>query len=373
MAGIYFHIPFCKQACHYCNFHFSTSTKTYSLVFNGMLKELTQRKTELERETVETIYFGGGTPSILNDDDLKKILIECRKSFNVIRSPEITLETNPDDIFPKRLERWKQIGVNRLSIGIQSFFDDDLKWMNRAHSGKEAEQCIIWAKEAGFENITADLIYGLPHNHWKENIQKMINLQIPHISSYALMVEEKTALHHFIKSGKAKLPEDEKTEEDYRVLCNELQKANFEHYEISNFAKAGYRSKHNGAYWKGIKYLGIGPAAHSFNGTNRRWNIANNAKYGQYLSEGSIYWEEEVLSEKDRLNEYVMTSLRTVEGIDTNHLQSHFSKLLKGEFEIQLEKLLHKGFLIYKETHITIPEKEWFRADTIITELFLID
>ena len=373
MAGIYLHIPFCKQACHYCNFHFSTTLKNYAQTVNAIGWEIENRKDYLPENTIDTIYFGGGTPSILKEKDLSDILNRIHKNYEVNAAAEITLEANPDDITKEKLDAWKQAGINRLSIGVQSFFEEDLKWMNRAHNSAQAESALRWAKEAGFENITADLIYGLPHGHWEANIQKMVSFGIPHISSYALMLEENTALHHFVKAKKTSLPLDENVVQDYSVLCKNLTAAGYDHYEISNFAKPGFRSKHNGSYWKGIPYLGIGPSAHSYDGTNRRWNIANNQLYAKHIESGKAYWEDEVLKEEDRFNEYLMTGLRKAEGISLDYLESTFDQNLIQHLIDSAAPLITQRKLVLKEEVLFIPEKEWFTADTIIAELFWVD
>lgn len=373
MAGIYLHIPFCKQACHYCNFHFSTTLKNYESTVAAICWEIENRRDYLPTNQIDTIYFGGGTPSILKQLELEKILKAIRKHYSVNASAEITLEANPDDIDKDKLKAWKKAGINRLSIGVQSFFEDDLKWMNRAHNAEQAETSIRLAKEEGFENITADLIYGLPHGHWQENVQKMIDLEIPHISSYALMVEEKTALHHFVQAKKTALPPDEKVLQDYNVLCDYLNASGYEHYEISNFAKPGFTSQHNGSYWKGTPYLGVGPSAHSYDGTNRRWNVANNQLYVKNIDEGHEYWEEEVLSETDRFNEYLMTGLRKAEGISLDYMEPTFSEKLIKHLIDSAAPLLTQRKLVLKDEVLRIPETEWFTADTIISELFWVD
>lgn len=373
MAGIYLHIPFCKQACHYCNFHFSTSLKNYTQTVKAICWEIENRKNYLPESTINTIYFGGGTPSIIEESDLNNILNQIRTNYVVKANAEITLEANPDDITKEKLSAWKKAGINRLSIGVQSFFEDDLKWMNRAHNASQAESALRWAKEEGFENITADLIYGLPHGHWTDNVQKMIDFGIPHISSYALMVEEKTALHHFVQANKTTLPPDEKVLQDYNVLCDSLNTSGYEHYEISNFAKPGFRSQHNGSYWKGTPYLGIGPSAHSYDGKNRRWNVANNQVYAKNIDSQIPYWEDEVLSEADRFNEYLMTGLRKAEGISLDYLESRFDAVFIKHLIDTAAPLLTQRKLVLKNEVLNIPEKEWFTADTTIAELFWVD
>jgi len=372
MAGIYIHIPFCKQACHYCNFHFSTSKKNYEQVLKAILAEIELRLNYLPNNKIDSIYFGGGTPSVLAVADVEQILHTINKNYNVNPKAEITLESNPDDISLEKLKAWKNAGINRLSIGVQSFFEDDLKWMNRAHSSRQAEDAINLSRQAGFANITADLIYGLPHNHWEANIKKMVEFGIPHISSYALMVEEKTALHHFVTTKKVQLPPDEKAEEDYQILCEYLKKVGYEHYEISNFAKPGFRSKHNASYWKGTPYLGIGPAAHSYNGKTRRWNIANNTQYANGVLQNTQFCEDEVLSLTDQYNEFVMTGLRKVEGILYSEIETKFGEKYLQYLTSAAAKFLETKKLIFSENRLYISEREWFLADTIIAELFFV-
>jgi len=372
MAGIYIHIPFCKQACHYCNFHFSTSKKNYEQVLKAILAEIELRLNYLPNNKIDSIYFGGGTPSVLAVADVEQILHTINKNYNVNPKAEITFESNPDDISLEKLKAWKSAGINRLSIGVQSFFEDDLKWMNRAHSSRQAEDAINLSRQAGFTNITADLIYGLPHNHWEANIKKMVEFVIPHLSSYALMVEEKTALHHFVTTKKVQLPPDEKAEEDYQILCEYLKKVGYEHYEISNFAKPGFRSKHNASYWKGTPYLGIGPAAHSYNGKTRRWNIANNTQYANGVLQNTQFCEDEVLSLTDQYNEFVMTGLRKVEGILYSEIETKFGEKYLQYLTSAAAKFLETKKLIFSENRLYISEREWFLADTIIAELFFV-
>lgn len=373
MAGIYLHIPFCKQACHYCNFHFSTSLKNYDATVSAILWEIENRTDYLPSNQVDTVYFGGGTPSILKPADLEKILNRIHSNYAVKASAEITLEANPDDFDKFKLSSWKKAGINRLSIGVQSFYEEDLKWMNRAHSEQQAESALKLSQDAGFNNITADLIYGLPHGHWTDNVQKMIDFKIPHISSYALMVEEKTALHNFVKAKKASLPPDEKVVEDYNVLCAAMNASGYDHYEISNFAMPGFRSKHNGSYWKGTPYLGIGPSAHSYDGKNRRWNMANNHVYTKNIKNQEPYWEDEVLSEADRFNEYLMTGLRKAEGISLDYLESNFKEAFMKHLIQTAAPLITQRKLVLKNEVLNIPETEWFTADTTIAELFWVN
>ena len=281
MSGIYIHIPFCKQACHYCDFHFSTSLKKKEEMVLALAKEIQMRKSEFQVEAVETIYFGGGTPSILSNEDLNFLIDSVYKNYNVVANPEITIEANPDDLSEERIVDLSKSKVNRLSIGIQSFFEDDLKMMNRAHNAIEVQKCLEFATHY-FDNISIDLIYGIPgssNEKWKQNIAKALSFGIPHISSYALTVEPKTALDNFIKKGIIASPDDEAASNQFDILVETLQENGFIHYELSNFGKENYFSKNNSSYWLGKKYIGIGPSAHSYDGKNRGWNVANNSLY----------------------------------------------------------------------------------------------
>jgi len=337
-----------------------------------MKKELVDREDYLPSGEINTIYFGGGTPSVIDDDDIKSLLDIIFNQFDLDSNAEITLEANPDDISLERLINWKEAGINRLSIGIQSFFEEDLKWMNRAHNAEQAEQSVILAKQAGFENITADLIYGLPNKLWEKNVQKLISLGIPHVSCYALMVEEKTALHHFVVNKKVTLPSDEIFEKEYNYLCKALRDAGYAHYEISNFCKPGYQSIHNGSYWVGVPYLGIGPSAHSFDSEKRRWNISNNTLYAKNVMNNTVYYEDETLSIKDQYNEYVMTGLRTAKGIGLLDIQILFGDDYLKHLKQSMQGFSECGKLKLKRKTLTIPESEWFKADTIIADLFLV-
>jgi len=329
MAGIYIHIPFCKTPCNYCNFHFSTSLNMKNEYINALLKEIELQSIYLGLEKVETIYFGGGTPSLLEEKDLGVIFETLYKTFIFSDNVEITLEANPDDISSDTLKTWKKAGINRLSIGTQSFIERDLKFMQRAHTVKQAKESINLAAKYGFNNITIDLIYGTPkltNAEWQENLEFANNLPIQHLSCYALTVEENTILYHQIRKGKTIAPKDRKASEQFDILMEFAKNNNFEHYETSNFCKPNYISKHNSSYWQGKKYLGLGASAHSFNGFTRQWNIANNKKYIESLNENKIPFELENLSETDRLNEYIMTGLRTKWGIDLNYVETNFKK-----------------------------------------------
>ena len=318
MPGIYIHIPFCKQACHYCNFHFSTSMKLKNGFLEALLNEISLQKNFLREEVVETIYFGGGTPSLLSGEEIKTILEDIRSNYEVLAEAETTLEANPDDITFEKLNSWKQAGINRLSIGIQSFFEQDLQWMNRAHNAAQGENCLELAYKAGFDNMSLDLIFGTPtltDSNWKYNVEKAISFNIKHLSCYCLTVEPKTPLEKLIDKKKLKGINSEDQARQFLLLIDWLSRAGYEHYEISNFALPGKRSKHNSSYWQGKKYLGLGPSAHSFDGNSRQWNLANNALYIQSLQKNIVPFEMEILTPAQKLNEWIMTSLRTKEGI----------------------------------------------------------
>lgn len=371
---IYIHIPFCKQKCSYCNFHFSTSLKMKDEMVSAIKKEIVKRHNELENKTLKSLYFGGGTPSVLSVDELKSIMDEIQKYFSFDPEIEITLESNPDDLNQKFLKEISNTEINRLSIGTQSFFDEDLKFMNRAHSSSEAESSIKRAQDCGFENITIDLIYGSPVSGfeiWKENLQKAVNLEVPHLSSYALTVEPKTALESWISNKKAEAPSESLQDREFHYMSDFLRDKGFEHYEISNFAKKGFRSKHNSAYWKYEPYLGIGPSAHSYDGSHQRsWNIANNMKYIQLIESGQTALETEILSEKEMFNERIMIGLRTSDGADLDKIYGEFSEEILEHFKLDSAEKIANGILEIKENHLIIPEKHWFRADGIASDLF---
>jgi len=346
MAGIYIHIPFCKQACHYCDFHFSTTLQRKGDLVTALCKELFLRKEEIT-EPIETIYFGGGTPSLLTIKELRFLIDEVYRNYQVIANPEITLEANPDDLTNQRLNDLSKTQINRLSIGIQSFFEEDLQLMNRAHNSVEAKQCIEEAIKY-FDNITIDLIYGIPgmsNERWKENLDIALDFGIPHISSYALTVEPKTALEKFIKNGKIPPVEELVSHNHYLILLEEMQKAGFVNYEFSNFGKEGYFSKNNTAYWQGKYYLGIGPSAHSFNGKKRSWNVSNNIKYIKSISENSLPIERETLTTTDRYNEYIMTGLRTMWGVSLAKVEKDFGKKYFDYLLKQAEKQINEDLL----------------------------
>jgi len=381
MAGIYIHIPFCKQACHYCDFHFSTSIKKKGELVHALVKELELRKDAFKNRAVETIYFGGGTPSLLTIDELQLLIDTVYKNFDVIENPEITLEANPDDLAPVLgqsrtvFEDYISVGINRLSIGIQSFFEADLKLMNRAHNADEAKACLEEATKY-FDNISVDLIYGIPdltHENWINNIETVLSFNIPHISSYALTVEPKTALDNFIKKGVIKNVDDALAQEQFYILIEKLEASGFVHYELSNFSKPKYFSKNNSAYWQGKSYLGIGPSAHSFNGNKRGWNVRNNSKYIKSLEENKLPIEIEVLSITDKYNEYVMTGLRTIWGVSLEKVANDFGQDFKKYLLQQSEKHIITHLLYIDGDKLLVTKKGKFLSDGIASDLFKLN
>ena len=375
MSGIYIHIPFCKQACHYCDFHFSTSLKKKDELLNALVKELELRKNEFKNITVETIYFGGGTPSLLSNNELEFLIDSVYKNFKVSKNPEITLEANPDDLSVQRIKHLTDTPINRLSIGIQSFFETDLKLMNRAHNAEEANACLEEATKY-FDNISLDLIYGIPgasNEQWIENIETALRYNVPHISSYALTVEPKTALASFIKKGLIANVDDEQAHEQFHILKEKLEASGFIHYELSNFGKESYFSKNNSAYWQGKSYLGIGPSAHSFNGKQRGWNVRNNTKYINAINQGELPIEIENLTLIDQYNEYIMTGLRTIWGVSLSKVENDFGKVLKDYLIEQSEVFINQHLLYIEGEHLRVTKKGQFLCDGIASELFKIN
>lgn len=372
MAGIYIHIPFCKKACNYCNFHFSVNQQLMPQMTAAIVTEARLQQNYLD-EPVETIYFGGGTPSLLSGEQLNSILSGIRNIFSVSRQAEITLEANPDDISTSSLEIWKAAGITRLSIGIQSFFEADLTWMGRAHNAEQALACVQLAQHAGFNNLSIDLIYGGPtltDEHWKQNLQTAIELKVPHLSCYALTVEPKTILAKRINDRLLEEVDPDKQAIHFNILMEYTAAAGYEHYEISNFALPGMRSKHNSSYWSGSHYLGLGPGAHSYNGISRQWNIANNSLYLSSLKQGSIPAEIESLTGQQRVNEYIMTSLRTSEGLDLSLLEKTGDAGVVADVLKLANKFVAQGTLIRSGNFLIIPPQGKFYADGIAAELF---
>ena len=375
MSGIYIHIPFCKQACHYCDFHFSTQMKKKDAMVDALVKEMELRKNELGDEVVETIYFGGGTPSVLKLQELERLIQAVYDHYKVIENPEITLEANPDDLSNNRITQLSKSPVNRLSIGIQSFFEEDLKLMNRAHNAQEASNCIEEAVKH-FDNITIDLIYGIPgmgHDRWKANIQKALDFGLPHISSYALTVEPKTALEKLIQKGTVPQVDDSQAQEQFHILVDVLEEHGFVNYEISNFGKSGYFSKNNTAYWQGKKYLGIGPSAHSYDGHSRTWNVRNNSIYIKQIQQGLLPSEKETLTVTDRYNEYVMTGLRTIWGVSKEKIAKEFGPSYANYLEQQSDKFIERQLLIWEDGLLRTTKQGKFLADGIAADLFLLE
>lgn len=373
MAGIYIHIPFCKRACHYCNFHFSTSMKSKNDFLHALLKEMQLRQNYLGNSKIDTIYFGGGTPSILPLPDLKLIFKTLHHSFDIGSDAEITFEANPDDVTAENVAGWREAGINRFSLGVQSFFEEDLQWMNRAHSSAQALTSIPMLQAAGFNNLTIDLIYGSPgltDDKWKQNVETALALGIPHLSCYALTVEPHTALDKMIRTNKSKPVHSEHQARQFTLLMDWLGKAGYEHYEISNFALPGMRSKHNSAYWSGDAYLGLGPSAHSYDGKTRQWNIANNARYISSISTGVVPSEIEQLDQKARHNEYVMISLRKKEGINREKFRSIFGAPLLATLEQQISKYLANDWVITDGDNYRLSNEGKLFADGIAADLF---
>lgn len=372
-SGIYIHIPFCKQACHYCDFHFSTSLKKKDDLLAALVAELALRKEEVS-ETVGTIYFGGGTPSLLSASELDMLIHAVYTHFNVSEAPEITLEANPDDLSDAYLEQLAASAVNRLSIGVQSFFEEDLKLMNRAHDASEAERCIELAKKC-FDNISIDLIYGIPemtNERWLANLEKALAYQIPHLSCYALTVEPKTALERFIAKGIVAPVDDAVAEAHHQLLVAHTERAGYENYEFSNFCLPGKQSRNNSAYWQGKSYLGIGPSAHSYDGNRRSWNIANNPKYLKEVSNGTLPITRETLSVNDKYNEHIMTRLRTSNGISLAEISEAFGERFTAYLLKMAQPHIDQGRLAQINHHLVVTKKGKFLSDGIAADLFLV-
>ncbi len=345
-------------------------------MITAIKKEIFLRKDELHNKNLNSLYFGGGTPSILSGDEIKSMIDEVLKYFNFNSDIEITLEANPDDLDKNFLKQLSDSPINRLSIGTQSFFDEDLRLMNRAHNASDAEGSIKRAQDFGFENLSIDLIYGSPTSNleiWKQNLNKTIALEVPHISSYALTVEPKTVLEKWIANGKVSYPKEDEQNREFYYMIDFLKDHDFEHYEISNFAKKGFHSRHNSAYWKYNEYLGIGPSAHSYNGFDQRsWNVANNQQYIKKLNSNLLAKETEILSSKDQFNEMIMIGLRTIWGVDLESLKNKFKEEILDQFHKEIQQKLADGILIKENNHLKIPEKHWFMADGIASDLFQV-
>ena len=375
MASIYIHIPYCKQRCVYCDFHFSIIQKDKLEMLKCIKIEIANRKDYLNNELIDTLYFGGGTPSILEKSEIKGILKHLHNTFKISTNAEITIECNPDDLTLDKLKALKQIGINRLSIGVQSFKDKDLEFMKRSHNANEAIKSIKLAQNIGFNNITIDLIYGLPNQSiadWEQNIEQAFDLDIQHLSAYALTVENKTILSHMVKKNKVKILSDNNVIKQFNILQNKAEKKGFIHYEISNFGKKGFFAKHNSGYWKSIHYLGIGPSAHSYNGHIRRSNISSNKKYIRNIILGLDYFEDEFLSESEQYNEYIYTSLRTIWGIDINTIAKKYSYEVFSHFQNEISKWENKKFIISDKKKYTLTRSGKSFADMIASDLFIV-
>lgn len=374
MFGIYVHIPFCKQACHYCNYHFSTSLKHKTRLVHAIGKELVLRKDELKGQA-NTIYFGGGTPSLLEEEDLTYLFQILFDNYDIAHDAEITIETNPDDLTVEMLETLAKTPINRLSIGVQSFYDEDLTWMNRAHNAKEAMECLTLAK-AYFPNISIDLIYGVPqmdNKRWEQSLEIAFELEIPHLSFYALTVEPNTALERFIEKKKSPPVVDDHAFAHYRILQRKAKEANYQNYEFSNFSKTGYYSQNNMAYWSDNSYLGIGPSAHGYDGKRRCWNVANNIFYAKKLEAGELALECEDLSLADRYNEYIMTRFRTLKGMSLTDLQERFGEELYSYALEQAKTHLEDKRLTISEDYLSVTELGRFQTDGMASDLFFVD
>ncbi|NMH28476.1 radical SAM family heme chaperone HemW [Flavobacterium silvaticum] len=373
MSGIYIHIPFCKQACTYCDFHFSTNLSKKEDMIRAIAAELYHRKTE-SQDVVETIYFGGGTPSVLSVAEINFLIEAVYANYTVSADPEITVEANPDDLTSEKINQFSQTKINRLSVGVQSFFDADLKLMNRAHNASEALKSIEGSVRL-FPNITIDLIYGIPgmsNERWRHNVQTAIDLGVPHISAYALTVEPKTALKKLIENGKVIAPRDEVAENHFHILREMLEANGFIQYEISNFGKPGYFSRNNSAYWLGKRYIGVGPSAHSYDGKHRSWNVANNSFYLKGIASGKPVFEREVLSAADRYNEYVMTGLRTIWGVSIDKIKTEFGIVFSEHLLRQSHRFVNQGFLVWEDEVLKATPAGKFLTDGLASDLFMV-
>ena len=374
MSGIYIHIPFCSKACHYCDFHFTTALKNKEKVIEGIIEEIRHRKKDFKLN-FSSLYFGGGTPSVLNKKELSQIIEAIKEEIKFEKLKEITIEINPEDISVLKLEQYNELGFNRLSIGVQSMNDKFLKWMNRAHSKNQIIQSIKDCKIVGFNNLSLDFIYGFPshfNRDYKAELLELISLEPTHVSCYHLTIENGTYFGHLKKKNKLTEIEEEKSEEEFLWISDTLKKANFDHYEISNFSKKGFNSFHNSNYWKQRPYIGIGPSAHSFSAKKRRWNISNNTIYVKNIKSNKSYFEEENLSRVDIFNEKIMLGLRTDKGVKINEVSNYLTKKQKTSFEKKLEKLIEDGLVIIKGESIIMPQNKWLMSEYVSREFFIL-
>jgi oxygen-independent coproporphyrinogen-3 oxidase len=375
MAGIYVHIPFCKKRCTYCDFHFSTTFSTYrEKLIQAICLELSLRSSELTNVPIQSLYFGGGTPSLLTAEELQSIVHSVRLNYQLLEHAEITFEVNPEDANVDNLKAWKEVGINRLSIGLQSFQASDLSWMNRSHSTDEGEMAVRMAQKQGFDNISIDLIYGLPdlsNEQWLHHLERALKLNVQHISAYCLTIESKTALEHFVNNGKLKRPTEDQQGEQFDLLVRTLKQAGFEQYEISNFAKDQKYARHNSSYWNFTSYVGVGPSAHSFNGNQRRWNIANNSKYYQQVGKDDDWFEEETLSPTEKWNEFFLTGLRTKWGVLKENMED-LGGMTADEYKL-LTTYVETGFIFEEVDRLVLTEKGKLQADGIASAFFRLD
>jgi oxygen-independent coproporphyrinogen-3 oxidase len=373
MAGLYLHIPFCKQACHYCDFHFSTDQSYRGQLVRAMVHEIGIQRSYV-KEPIDTIYLGGGTPSILSDEELRFLMEAAHANFDVRKEIEITIECNPDDISPDKLKSWRDLGINRLSIGIQSFDDAILKFLNRAHNAATAKDTLNQARASGFNNISIDMIYAIPDlddERWKHTVHEALDFEPEHISSYSLTIEERTVFGKWSKHGKLHPVTDDVAARQFELLMDVLDARGYEHYEISNFSRPDFQSRHNSSYWKGVSYLGVGPGAHSFDGTSRQFNVRNNAAYIRALNKGEVPYEKEVLTRENRINEYIMTSLRTSWGCDLNFLKTTFGDDLIGRSGKYLAFIQIENLSILDNGVLKLTRKGKLLADKIAEDLMI--
>lgn len=373
LAGIYIHIPFCKQACHYCDFHFSTQLKNKALMLDAINAEIEIQKDFLGTNSLSSVYFGGGTPSLLERKEIEQILNSIKHHYNLNDDVEITLEANPDDLSESKLAELAETSINRLSIGIQSFHDPHLKFMNRAHNASEADNSIVLAQKAGFDNLTVDLIYGVPsedHKIWLEDIKKSLNSGVNHISAYCLTIEPNTVFGNWLQKNKIRAIDDEFAAQQFEILFEKLSDSGFTQYEISNFCRNDQFSRHNSSYWKGHQYLGIGPSAHSFDGNYRQFNIAHNQKYIKSIQDGTIPCTVEKLSQAQVANEYLLTTLRTIWGSSLSSLNEKFNGWYL-KFENQINELINSDLILIKDDVIYLTQKGKLVADEITLQLFI--
>ena len=374
MAGIYIHIPFCRSKCSYCNFYSTVSSRYVDDFIPALINEIRLQKDYLNNEKIETIYIGGGTPSVLNEKQLMNIFDELFKTFIIATHPEITIEVNPNDINKNKINEFQKTPINRISIGIQSFFEEDLKYLKRIHTVSQAEYAVKYCQDAGYQNISIDLIYGIPtlsDDNWKKNLETSFLIEVPHISAYGLTVENNTALETLIRKGNA-IPLDENLiAVQFKILMNEMSANDFIHYEISNFCKDGFMSKHNSNYWKGIKYIGLGPSAHSYDQKSRQWNTSDISLYLNDIEKGKIPAEKEILNITDKYNEYVMTSMRTSWGCNLAYIKNTFGELYLEKFLSGIQTHMQSGFAANIKENIVLTDNGKLFADGIASDIFV--